>query len=182
MNKNKIMKAVKYITGVSVLTPLLIFTLLLMGRTGWKQIDIDNFRIYHHMWSGDTIVADYYWDGDENNMTVVIPDEVDGKKLDGLGGAVWEGQVMFNIEIPDDVRKNDEFNFTVKLGKNIKHAEHFYYSEQFRDEDYGIDFKVTCRYEVAEDNKWLYSKDGRLYDKKTDKPVGYIPEWQSQPL
>ena len=174
MNKRKILKTVKWTVGVLVSVYVLFFLLFLYNCSGWSQLEEDGaFRIYYHKWSGDVLVGDYCWDGDENNMTVTIPDEADGKKINSLGGSIGRGApVLFLVNIPDSVEKSGEYNFTVKLGENIKSVYHFLYTDKFTNANGELAYVVNYYYEVSEDNKWIYSKDGKLYDKKTDELLG----------
>lgn len=173
MNKRKVLKAVKWIAVALSSAYVLFFLLFAYASTGWSRLGEDgDFLIHYHKWSGDAVVADYFWDGDENNMTVIIPDEADGKKINNLGGPTRRGLCIFKIECPFVIKEDSEFNFTVKLGTNMKHADHFTYSEKISFESYGVDYRVNYYYEVSENNKWIYSKDGKLYDKKTDELLG----------
>lgn len=178
MNKRKILKAVKWIVGVSASVYVLFFLLFLYNCSGWSQLEEDgDFRIYYHKWSGNVLVGDYRWDGDENNTTVTIPDEADGKKINSLGGFIGRGSpLLFYVNLTDSVKKSGEYNFTVKLGENIKHVYRFLYTDEFTDINGELKYKVNYYYEVSEDNKWIYSKDGKLYDKKTDELLGVISD------
>ena len=169
-------KAIKVILSIIVIIPLLVGTLMTVTYSGWSQLEEDeDFLIYYHKWTGNVLVADYFWDGDENNMIVTIPDETDGKKIKSLGGFIGRGvPVSFYINLPDSVEKRGEYNFTVKLGENIKSAYRFLYSDEFTDINGDLVCVINYYYEVSEDNKWIYSKDGKLYDKKTDELIGYI--------
>mgnify|MGYP003297850299 CR=1 FL=1 len=104
-NKNKFLKIVKYVVCAVLLIPVTVFLLMLYNATGWKQIETNsNFvRFDYHKWSGICVVGYYEWDGNEENMTITIPDEVDGKKVNSLGGTVGRGApVRFDIVMPDD--------------------------------------------------------------------------------
>ncbi len=174
MNKRKILKVVKWIVGVSASVYVFFILLFTYNCSGWSQLEEDGaFRIYYHKWSGNVLVGDYCWDGDENNMTVTIPDEADGKKINSLGGFIGRGApLLFRINLPDSIEKNGEYNFTVKLGENIKQVYRFLYIDEFTDINGESICVINYYYEVSENNKWIYSKDGKLYDKKTDELLG----------
>jgi len=138
----------------------------------WEDVEINNLNFYCSKVTRTCTVGHFEWDGDIENMTVIIPDEVDGKKVKSLGGANGSSApAFFQIIMPEDIKFGEEYNFTVKLGKNIKYADIFLYSYECTDYKSNVLYKVNYYYECSDDNKWIYSKDGKLYDKKTDKLI-----------
>lgn len=126
----------------------------------------------------------YDWDGGEDTMTISIPDECDGYKVVSLGGFVGKGAPSaFDIHFPDsafveteDTIYTDEqiitlYHFTLNIGKNVKDIANVGAAFLSGHEETTVCvlplFTVTC----SEDNKWFYSKDGKLYDRSTDALV-----------
>lgn len=171
-------KAVKKILKIVLTLAVIYFafiSVLAVYFTSWKDAKINNLNLYYSKLSNDCTVGRYEWDGDTENMTVIIPDEFEGVKINNLGGpAAGSAPASFYIDVSENAETSEEYSFTVKLGKNIKYAEHFLYSDEAADYEGNVLYKVNYYYEVSEDNKWLYSKDGKLYDKKTDELIGDI--------
>ena len=170
--------ALKTILKIVVTVAVIFFAFLCILSivfTSWKGTKVNNLNVYYSKLTNSGTAGHYEWDGNTENMTVIIPDEVEGEKIDSLGGAVGRGApVLFHIIMPENVKFDEEYNFTVKLGKNIKYAHNFLYSDEYTDYRVNVLYKVNYYYECSEDNKRIYSKDGKLYDKKTDELLGDI--------
>lgn len=142
--------------------------------TSWKGAKINNLNVYYSKVTKDCTAGLYEWDGNTENMTVIIPDEFEGIKISNLGGkSNGSAPALFHISLPENAKIGEEYNFTVKLGKNIDYAGHFLYTEEYTDYKGNLVCKINYYYEVSEDNKWIYSKDGKIYDKKTDELISY---------
>ena len=134
------------------------------------------------------------------NMEIIIPDEYEGIPITRIGGYFGRGvPTPFYIDVSkvfmnapensdyagvygDHISRfsiNDEYTieyipFTLKLGKNISSVEYvamdFYYPHI--NEDNSITFyHPMIKIECSEENEYFYSKDGKLYDRKTDELV-----------
>ena len=55
--------------------------------------EIDGLELYTSKSKKDAFVGVYFWDGDANNTTIVIPDEYEGCAVTAFGGA-------FDIGVP----------------------------------------------------------------------------------
>ncbi len=132
-----------------------------------------------------------------DNEEIVIPDEYEGKPITQIGGyygrgvptpfyiSVWDIYVNvpedseYHTLYSSDIRNFDinadytvqDIVFTLSLGKNIKSIKNVYMVHYYPhiNEDNSITFyhpvvKINC----SEDNKYFYSKDGKLYDKNTN--------------
>jgi len=142
--------------------------------TSWKGAKINNLNVYYSKITKDCTAGLYEWDGNTENMTVIVPDEFEGIKISNLGGkSIGSSPALFHISLPEDIEIRDEYNFTIKLGKNINYAEHFLYTDEYTDYKGILLCKINYYYEVSEANKWIYSKDGKIYDKKTDELISY---------
>ena len=166
-------KAAIRIISVLILIPVTYLIVMLFASTGWERIGEDvNFVADYHKWTGNVVISDYYWDGSENDLTVIVPDEVDGKKIKSLGGNFGgRPPVVFKINLPESIEKGGDRVVTVKLGKNIKNADYFVYRTQYVNKVRKVEYSVIYYYECSEDNKWIYSEDGHLYDKKTGEEI-----------
>ena len=166
----------------------LIFTAFLIGRNvSWKDGFSDNLRIYYSNIMRECMVSTVEWDGNTENTVFTIPDEYEGIKVTSLGGVPGLAPTEFTIRVPEDMHPEamgvtedencisdvDEdtvtYCFTVKLGKNIKKLEHFAYKEYYTDDSGKVIYIVETNYECPSENKWIYSEDGKLYDKNTNE-------------
>lgn len=163
------------------------FIILIVNTASWKDGKTDNMYVYYNNFSRICVAGTYSWDGNTDDMTVIIPDKYENMKINSLGGYYGTGvPVLFFVEIPKklhptvtSVTESEEciggtekavtYNFTVKLGKNIKYLENFCYKEYYEDGDNDVVYIIEYNYECSEDNKWYYSKDGKLYNKSTDE-------------
>ncbi len=139
----------------------------------------------------DAFLIEYVWDGDEENRRIVLPDTLGGVPLTTLGGYTGRGfPCPFRVTLPESYTNCDfvtdqggaadgeivEIGFTLVVGSNLKKLDSLadnYYPWKNGDGSY-IYYHPVYRYEVAEDNKTFYAKDGSLYEKATKKPA----EWE----
>lgn len=147
-------------------------------------------RIGRHAFAGT-----YTWDGSEVGKTIVIPDKVEGMRVDELGGATGIGGItLFWICFPESYNIDgyydgspdkydleepytiEEIVFTLHLGKYVEFCESMFSGFTFHPcttlEDgskifYRTSVYVTC----DEENKTFYAKDGRLYRREDDSLV-----------
>lgn len=172
--KLELKKALKIVAILAVIC-FAFMCILAVVFASWKETKVNNLNIYYSKLSKDCTAGLYEWDGNTENKIIIIPDEFEGIKISNLGGpSSGSAPALFYIGMPENVKTGDEYNFTIKLGKNIKYAHNFLYSDEHTDYKGNVLCKVHYYYEVAPDNKWIYSKDGKLYDKKTDELLGDI--------
>lgn len=146
-------------------------------------------------------VGSFNCDEYTENMEITIPDEYEGKPITQIGGYFGRGVPSpFRISV-SDIYVNapegseyhsiysgdiDEFDieadytvqnivFTLNIGKNIKTIKYVNMDDYYPhiNEDNSITFyhpvvEINC----SKENKFFYSKDGKLYDKKTNESVG----------
>ena len=136
----------------------------------------------------------------QDEYTIIIPDDYNNIPITQLGGAFGKGApAPFMVDIADfymNAPEDSEFDsvysktliesdfkftienvlFNISIGKNIKKIERISLDEYYPhiNEDETITFyhpvvKINC----SEDNEYFYSKDGKLYDKKTDKLIDF---------
>ena len=164
--------------------------LLLICFTSWENAKINSLNIYYNKVTKSCIAGNFEWDGNNENMIFTVPDEYDGIKIKSLGGVVGKGApVLFCVKIPESLHQdavysteseecvgviNEDtvtYNFTVKLGKNIRNFEKFTYKEYFMDANDNVVYIVEIKYECTTENEWSYAEDGKLYDKNTDQLI-----------
>lgn len=166
---------------------LIFVFMLLCGCSSWygEYIVIqDNITYYQSSVQKKCFVSTYKWDGTESTMTVDIPNEVDGYRVTQLGGYIGRGVPMsfyidfsdLNYEssssLPDNVQLS-VLEFTINIGKNIKRINriadngNMYYYSPDTETYYQVAYTVNC----SEENKYFYSKNGKLYNKKDDTLV-----------
>ena len=186
--KNKIRIGIKIILVVIVLN--LAFAGFVIARnTSWKEGKAENLKIYYSNIARECIASTLEWDGNYDNMTFTIPDEYEGLKVKSLGGVPGMAPTEFFISIPEVMHpeatgttedeecigETDEdtvtYSFTVNLGNNMRKFEHFAYKEYYMDENGKVIYIVEIHYECSPDNKWVYSQDGKIYDKKTNELI-----------
>ena len=133
------------------------------------------------------------------NMEITIPDECDGIPITQLGGATGTGfPSPFGISLQSlmNAPKESEFDcvfwgnlddfdisveyhiehpvFRLNIGKNIEKIDSIAMDVYFPhvNDDGSITFYRPVVYIVCSDeNKHFYSKDGKLYDKKTNRLI-----------
>lgn len=186
-------KAIKILTTIAIIliTFFIIFTVLsAIYFASWEDGKINNLNIYYNKVTKFCLAGEFEWDGDTENMTFTVPDEYEGLKISSLGGSVGRGvPVLFCVIVPDSLHPevvscteieecvgvvNEDtvtYSFTVKLGKNIKTFKRFTYKEYFMDANDNVIYIVETKYECSEDNKYAYTENGKLYNKRTNQLV-----------
>lgn len=173
-----------------VISLLIIVAFLIVGiiveMTGWEVDTTENgIGVYYNKITKSCFVGSYLWDGNTENTIIVVPDEYKNYEVSSLGGVYGRGvPVNFSVVMPAEVTEDvysvsDEsenyeaatYTFTVIIGKNIKKLDHFDYEDCYYNEDGSVRFIVKMNYECSPDNKWIYSQDGKLYDKKTNEMI-----------
>ena len=141
-------------------------------------------------------LASYIWNG--GGTDIVIPDEVNGYKVTSLGGGANRKVQKFHIKISPQslgcdklvdeteyIKKHNEsdeyslLTFNIKIGKNLtrlgdimpSYKNAFLVKEMGDKKEYNFVYKIVYRFEVDEANECLFSKDGRLYNKKNGNPI-----------
>lgn len=90
-------------------------------------------------------VSEYFWDGTEENMTIVIPKSYDEKDIVSVGGVFGRGLPMpFRINIEDFVEED--------MGKGAEEIES--YDVEDVDREVELDFLVLYKGELEEDNNF----------------------------
>ena len=183
---------IKIITSVIIVYFTFSF-LLAIYYTSWEETKINNLDVYYSKVTRSCLAGCFEWDGNTENMTITVPDEYEGMKIKSLGGFVGMGTpTLFFIMVPEylhpEVVSCTEYedcigtvseytvtySFTVNLGKNIKNFEKFTYKDYYMDANDNVVYIVETKYECSQENNWAYSKDGKLYDKKTNQLLGGI--------
>ena len=148
----------------------------------------------------DAFFALYSWDGTEDGMNIVLPEDYNGAKITALGGYHGRGVPnMFYVEISDEVMgqlcpevKNwsylsdtdvlencnvEYLRFNLHISKKITELvlydmEQIYVGEYERDgENVCNVYVLTFNVTCDEDNKYFYAKDGKLYSRGDDALV-----------
>ena len=158
---------------------------------------INGFDVAVNETANCCFVGTYTCEEYTENQEITIPDEFNGKPIKRIGGTFGSGVpspfaisvASLYMNVPEDseyggIYQGDlkDFNiaeeyrvenvrFVLNIGKNIKTIKFVemdvYYPHI--NEDGSITFYHPVVYvNCAEDNPYFYSKDGKLYDKKTD--------------
>lgn len=165
--------------------------------------EMDGFYIAVNNTANSCFVGQYTCTEYSENMEITIPDEYKNKPITRIGGYFGRGvpspfcisleelymnapdgseyDSVFSGDI-DDNYSVEELPFTLNIGKNIKTIEYIemdmYYPHI--NEDGGVTFYQAVVYvNCSEDNKYFYSKDGRLYDKKTKELISVFKYTES---
>ena len=173
--------------AISLLVIVAVFVVgIIVVMTGWKVDTTENgIEVYYNKITRSCFVGSYSWDGNTENTIIDVPDEYENYKVSSLGGIYGRGvPVNFSVVMPDEFlegiesvsNEGDDFEettytFTVKLGNNIKTLTNFVYEDYYYNEDGSVRFIVKMNYDCSPDNKWIYSQDGKLYDKKTNEMI-----------
>lgn len=185
----KAKKAISFGDFMKIVISLLIIVAFFIGgliveMTGWEVDTTENgIEVYYNKITRSCFVGSYSWDGNIENTIIVVPDKFEKYKVKGLGG-FFGAPVNFSVVMPDEFlegiesvsKEGDDFEkttytFTVKLGNNIKTLTNFVYEDYYYNEDGSVRFIVKMNYDCSPDNKWIYSQDGKLYDKKTNEMI-----------
>lgn len=163
-------------------------------------VEADGFDIAVNKVANCCFVSGYECTEQTENLEITIPDDYNGIPIKRIGGYSGTGfPAPFSISLfplyvnaPKDSeyyaiftgaavrsRNPEEYTvedvaFTLHIGKNVEVIEYvdmdFYYPHI--NDDGSITFyhavvNITC----SGDNKYFYSKDGKLYDKKTNELI-----------
>lgn len=160
----------------------------------------NNDYLYQSFESGNTsggyckhnaFIGKYYWDG--GDKVIELPDEYNGVPVVCLGGYLGRLGTRREFEIVlsnndytykestnvDDV-DYETITFTIKIGKNLQGVERISddvfigYRTYDENNNMNIDviYKIEYYFEVDSKNEYIYSKDGRIYDKSSDCLIG----------
>ena len=177
---------------------LLLVLLLLLGLcacTYGNTAEEGSFKIMYGSyfpfplrWNPDgACVYQYTWDGDEGNTDIVIPDAYASRTIRKLGGAFgrglpspfdidvtsWMG-LSGGIAVPYDSSDWDEIvyhDFDLYLSKEIDGITGHPCAIVFTVDGVKTAYCPRVTVHCDEDNETFYSRDGRLYFRKTDELV-----------
>lgn len=159
----------------------------------------NGFDIAVRKFPRSAFVASYTCTEYIENMEITIPDECDGIPITQLGGATGSGfpspfgiYLQSFMNAPEESDYNaifrgdiDEFEiledyaiedvvFNLNIGKNVEIVELVIMDEYYPhiNDDGSITFyHAVVNINCSDENKHFYSKDGKLYDKKTDELI-----------
>lgn len=130
--------------------------------------DIDGLELYTNKSKKDAFVGVYFWDGDANSTTIVIPDEYEGCAVTAFGGSYDIGvpvgfDVIYRTEslISENVSlqaviQNENGEFT---GLNIEYVDfHLSIGAEINDID-GVDVKCVMAVYVVKDPSAVYYRE-----------------------
>ena len=130
--------------------------------------DIDGLELKTNKKKKDAFVGVYFWDGDANNTTIVIPDEYEGCAVTAFGGSYDIGvpvgfDVIYRTEslISENVSlqaviQNENGEFT---GLNIEYVDfHLSIGAEINDID-GVDVKCVMAVYVVKDPSAVYYRE-----------------------
>ncbi len=165
--------------------------------------EMDGFYIAVNNTANSCFVGQYTCTEYSENMEITIPDEYKNKPITRIGGYFGRGvpspfcisleelymnapdgseyDSVFSGDI-DDNYSVEELPFTLNIGKNIKTVEYIEMDMCYPhiNEDGSVTFYQAVVYvNCSEDNKYFYSKDGRLYDKKTKELISVFKYTES---
>lgn len=187
----------------------LIIFVMIFSLTGCSQFydletdAVDGWDVGYSDFYEDAYLGVYNWDGSQENVNIVVPEEYKGYKATKLGGYSGSGYPsMVKIEPTDDAKKllcsdatewyhishiskienyNIKFvTFNVHVSKNIKEIKEldlggFIGGKYIKDEkEYYDIYVLLCNVTCDENNKTFYSKDGKLYYTQDDTLVSDI--------
>lgn len=163
---------------------------MIIAFTAWQSDSVGNLSVYYNKVTRSCFAGAFKWDGNQDNMVFSVPDEYNGISVKSLGGDYGRAPVMFYVQVPKEMHPKvtsstfsaelaeniDEntvtYTFTVKLGKNIKRVgDGFAYDQYYMDENGMVLYTVRVNFECSPENGWIYSKDGKLYNKITDSLI-----------
>lgn len=130
--------------------------------------DIDGLELYTNKSKKDAFVGVYFWDGDANSTTIVIPDEYEGCAVTAFGGSYDIGvpvgfDVIYRTEslISENVSlqaviQNENGEFT---GLNIEYVDfHLSIGAEINDIG-GVDVKCVMAVYVVKDPSAVYYRE-----------------------
>lgn len=162
--------------------------------------DVDGFSISINKTANCCFVGSYACTEYTENFEITIPDDYNGMPIKRIGGysgsgvpspfyislydlyvnapsgskygAIFAGDIYaFNIQ---DAYVVEDVVFTLNIGKNIEAVEFVVMDQYFPhiNEDSSVTFYHPVVYiNCSEENKYFYSQDGKLYNKKTDELI-----------
>ena len=130
--------------------------------------DIDGLELYTNKSKKDAFVGVYFWDGDANSTTIVIPDEYEGCAVTAFGGSYdigvpvgfdviyrTESLISENVSL-QSVIQNENGEFT---GLNIEYVDfHLSIGAKVNDID-GVDVKCVMAVYVVKDPSAVYYRE-----------------------
>ena len=130
--------------------------------------EIDGLELYISKSKKDAFVGVYFWDGDANNTTIVIPDEYEGCAVTAFGGAFdigvpvgfdviyrTESLISENVSL-QSVIQNENGEYT---GLNIENVDfHLSIGAKVNDID-GVDVKCVMAVYVVKDPSAVYYRE-----------------------
>lgn len=157
----------------------------------------ENPKIYVNDLLDKCFVGQYNCTEYTENMEIAIPDYWEGIPVTTFGGYLGKGlPTPFIIDLSDIYMNTEdnmvwsfdsinsksvgtdyeikELEFVLKIGEHIseiRNVEMDYYYPHINDDGSITFYHPVVRIECAENNKHFYSKDGKLYDKKTDELI-----------
>lgn len=130
--------------------------------------EIEGLELYTSKSKKDAFVGVYFWDGDANNTTIVIPDEYEGCAVTAFGGSYdigvpvgfdviyrTESLISENVSL-QSVIQNENGEFT---GLNIENVDfHLSIGAKVNDID-GVDVKCVMAVYVVKDPSAVYYRE-----------------------
>ena len=130
--------------------------------------DIDGLELYTNKSKKDAFVGVYFWDGDANSTTIVIPDEYEGCAVTAFGGSYdigvpvgfdviyrTESLISENVSL-QSVIQNENGEYT---GLNIENVDfHLSIGAKVNDID-GVDVKCVMAVYVVKDPSAVYYRE-----------------------
>ncbi len=155
-----------------------------------ERTEKDGFEIAINETGKTCFVGGYECDEYTEDMEITIPDECNGIPVEQIGGFYGRGVAMaFHISLEElyvnisrtdhrvDADRNKVQNvvFNLNIGKNIKTVKNIKMTEDYYPH-LNEDGTVTLYHPVvyvscSEENKYFYSKDGKLYSRADDSPI-----------
>lgn len=148
----------------------------------------------------EAMVYSYQWDGDTENMTIVIPETYQGRyTVTTVGGYYGRGYPCpFSIALPGEIAVTysmsadydlDErvadgrfesytvvnYDFTLQIGANIESVDYvLQYAYVYVDGGHATVYYPRVYIECAPENEHYYSENGILYAKDGTKVEGFL--------
>lgn len=157
----------------------------------------DGFDIHINKTMKKCFVGQYNCTEYTDGMEITVPDSCDGVPVTTLGGYFGKGvPTPFNISVADIYMNTEddmvwsfdsinsksvateyeitELEFVLNIGENvseIRNVKMDVYYPHINDDGSTTFYHPVVIIECDEDNERFYSKDGKLYDKKTDELI-----------
>ena len=162
-------------------------------------VEVDGFGVSVNEMANCCFVGAYTCEEYAENREITVPDAYDGRPVTKLGGYYGRGvsapfcislESCMNAPAGDkyasvfygdirefqisDVYTVENLVFILHIGKNIKEIDNVetdaYYPHVNADGSITF-YHPVVRVKCAEENKYFYSEDGKLYNRKTNEPV-----------